>query len=158
MEYGECESLLLEQEDLWHCVCGAVNRQEEANCHRCHKVLAELRAIDLGSLRKAKEERVAKERAEAEAARKKAEIARKKTRKIGAIAAAILAVVVIASILITQVVIPSGKYKQAISYMDEGNYEDAIAAFEVLDGFKDSIEKINGCSSGCKGTELRIVG
>lgn len=139
IEYGGgCENLLLEQKDLWYCVCGGVNRQEEGNCHKCGKALVELQAIDLASLRKAKEERVAKERAEAEVARKEAEIARKKTAKIGVIAAAILAVVAIVAVLVTQVIIPSSKYNKAISYMDDGNYDKAITAFEALGDYKDS--------------------
>lgn len=146
IEYGGgCENLLLEQKDLWYCVCGGVNRQEEGNCHKCGKALVELQAIDLASLRKAKEERVAKERAEAEVARKEAEIARKKTAKIGVIAAAILAVVAIVAVLVTQVIIPSSKYNKAISYMDGGNYKEAIVAFEALEGYKDSVQKIQEC-------------
>lgn len=86
MEYGsDCNNLLLEQKDLWHCVCGAVNHREETNCHRCHKVLAKLQAIDTEDLRQKKEDRLAREREAAEAARIKAqqeaEIAKAKAKK-----------------------------------------------------------------------------
>lgn len=157
--YGaRCENLLLEQKDLWHCVCGRLNRQEEATCHKCSRMLSTLQAIDLDDLRKQRDERIAKERAEAKArriqaekeaevARKEAEIARRKTVKIGTIVAAILSVVVIAAVLLTQVIIPSGKYKEAVSYMENGNYEEAIAAFEALDGYKDSVQKIRDCEA-----------
>lgn len=153
IEYGGgCENLLLEQKDLWHCVCGGVNHQEEANCHKCGKALTELQAIDMEGLRKNKEERVAKERADAEAARIKAkqeaEIAAAKAKKIGKIAAgvtAIVSVAVIAISLLTQVIIPSNKYAKAVSLMDAGQYEEAIAAFDAMDGYKDSVAQISAC-------------
>lgn len=146
IEYGGgCENLLLEQKDLWHCVCGAVNRQEETNCHRCRKVLAELQAIDMEDLRKKKDERVAKERAEAEIARKKAEIAAAKTKKIGmisAIAVAILVVIVVVANAISGMVKENNAYKDAQLLLENGQYEEAIQAFSVLGSYKDSGEKV----------------
>ena len=148
IEYGSrCDNLLLEQEDLWNCVCGALNHREESCCHKCRKVLVELQAIDMEGLQKKKDQRIAQERAEAEAAQKEAEIARKKSQKIGIIAAAVLSVVVIAAVLLTQVIIPSSKYKKAMSYMENGNYEEAIAVFESLGDFKDSVQRIEECNS-----------
>ena len=146
IEYGGgCENLLLEQKDLWHCVCGGVNRQEEANCHKCGKALTELQAIDMEGLRKKKEERVAKERAEAEVARKKAEIAAAKTKKIGmisAIALAILVVIVVAVNSISGMVKKNNAYNDALLLLENGQYEEAIQVFSALDGYKDSTEQI----------------
>lgn len=149
IEYGGgCENLLLEQKDLWHCVCGAVNHQEEPNCHKCGKSLAELRAIDMEGLRKNKEERVAKERAEAELARKKVEIARtkaKKTGKIVAVAAAILTVIILSVTVLPGMIQNAKDYNAATALMKAGQYEDAIVAFEAMDGYRDSVQKIQEC-------------
>ena len=40
---------------------------------------------------------------------------------------------------------PSNKYKNALSLMGNGEYEKAITAFEVLNGYKDSDEMIEAC-------------
>lgn len=153
IEYGGvCENLLLEQKDLWHCVCGRVNRQEEANCHKCGKALVELQAIDMEGLRKNKEERVAKEKAEAEARRiqteKEAEIARakaKKVRRILGIVAVLAVIAVLVVNLFQQVIIPNNRYNEALALMEAGQYDDAIAAFEALDGYKESVQGIEKC-------------
>lgn len=150
IEYGGgCENLLLEQKDLWHCVCGAVNRQEETNCHKCHKVLAELQAIDMEDLRKKKEERVAKENAEAEAARIKAkqeaEIATAKAKKVWKIAAIVVPVLLIAivvAIIISGAAKKNNAYDNALALLENGQYEEAIQAFSLLGDYKDSTEKV----------------
>lgn len=146
IEYGGgCENLLLEQKDLWHCACGAVNHQEEANCHKCGKSLSELRTIDMDNLRKAKEERTAKEKAEAEVARKKAEIAAAKAKKIGMIsvvAVAILVIIVVAANTISGVVKKNNAYDNALALLENGQYEEAIRAFSMLGSYKDSGEKV----------------
>lgn len=150
IEYGSvCENLLLEQKDLWYCVCGGVNRQEETNCHKCHKVLSELQAIDMEDVRKKKEERLAMERAEAEAARiqaqQEAEIAKAKAKKIGKITA-IVVVAILVVVLATQVILSASKYHMAVGLMEAGQYDEAISAFVALDGYKDSADQISECN------------
>lgn len=147
MDYGwDCANLLLEQKDLWHCVCGAVNRQGEANCHKCRKSHADLKAIDMDSLRARKAERLAQEKADAEAAQleaqKQAKIFKKIAIRVGIIAACI-AVVVIAVMLISDMI----AYNSAVSLMNAGKYEEAIAAFEAMDGCRDSAEQIIACET-----------
>lgn len=161
IEYGGgCENLLLEQRDLWHCVCGAVNRQEEANCHKCGKALVELHAIDMEGLRKNKQERVAKERAEAELARKKAEIAAAKTKKIGtisAIAVAILVVIVVVANAISGMVKKNNAYNDAQLLLENGQYEEAIQAFSMLGSYKDSGEKVQTAQNEQKYTNAMAM-
>lgn len=48
-------------------------------------------------------------------------------------------------VALKQVFIPTSRYNSAVSMMSEGNYEEAISAFEELDGYKDSAEKIVEC-------------
>lgn len=59
---------------------------------------------------------------------------------------AIIAVVAIVLLIVGITVIgPMQKYNSALSLMDEGKYEEAIAAFEKMDGYKDSADKILQC-------------
>ena len=45
------------------------------------------------------------------------------------------------------VIIPNGKYNNAIALMDAGKYTEAISAFEALKGYKDSANKITECNT-----------
>lgn len=133
LEYGNgCENLPLEEKDLWHCICGAINHQEEASCHVCHKVHADLRAIDMDDLRKKKEERGAKERQAAEERTKQekqdAAERQRRFRKTAAIGTVIAVILAIAICINTKIVVPSGHYHQAEEYLQNG--ENAKAAIE----------------------------
>ena len=52
------------------------------------------------------------------------------------------------------VIIPNGKYNDAIALMDAGKYSEAISAFEALDGYKDSVNKIEECNVNIYGEEV----
>ena len=151
----------LEERDLWYCTCGALNRQGE-NCHACGRTLFELQTIDPDQLAKEKDARVAQEKAAAEekaaaqkaAAEEKAaaqkaaaEAAKKKTAKILKIVIPAVCVVIAFVILLNSVIIPSCKYNNAVALMDAGQYEEAIAAFEAVDGYKDSADMIIACET-----------
>lgn len=151
MEFGSsCEILPLEQKDLWFCVCGALNRKEEASCHRCSKTLSTLQSFDMDELRRKKDARRAEEREraekEAEEVRKKEEAAREKARKVGKIAAIvvpILTIILVAAVIISGMMKKNDAYDNALALMDAGQYEEAITAFTSLDGYKDSAEQIH---------------
>ncbi len=49
---------------------------------------------------------------------------------------------------------PSNEYKAAVTAMEEGRFDDAIAAFEELGSYKDSAAKIDDCILGRALTEL----
>ena len=91
--------------------------------------------------RKAEAERLESER-RAEAERLAAEKAAKKRKKIIAITVPIVCACIAFVIVLITVILPNGKYNDAIALMDEGKYDEAIAAFEALDGYKDSKEMI----------------
>ena len=44
--------------------------------------------------------------------------------------------------------IPSNKYNEAIALKEAGRYEEAITAFEAMNGYKDSAEQIAACEEG----------
>lgn len=69
---------------------------------------------------------------------------RKKTLLI--VGAAILCAIVALLIVWRLVIIPNGKYRDAIALMKAGKYEEAVSAFETLDGYRDSANQIEECN------------
>ena len=144
IEYGSgAKNFFLEQKDLWHCVCGAVNRREEKACHCCRNLICNLRSIDLDSLETCKEQRLIRER---EQAKKEAE-ARKKIGKIAAVIVSALVITIVAMVIISGMVKRANAYKDALALMHNEQYEEAIEAFTALDGYKDSAEQIQSAKN-----------
>ncbi len=71
-----------------------------------------------------------------------------KMKKRGAMITAIAVFVVAFVILLNTVIIPNGKYNDAMALMNDGKYAEAIDAFTALDGYKDSETKILDCQYG----------
>ena len=120
-----------------------------AQIERCNEKIA---AIEKDSAAKAEAERLRKE-AEAKAAAEKAERQRILAEKVAAekkakqkriviIAGVITVLVIAAAVIVTKVVIPNKNYNNALSLMAEGRYEEAISAFEALEGYRDSDARI----------------
>ncbi len=71
---------------------------------------------------------------------------RSKIRKISVITSVLIFAVFVGTIfLVDNVIIPNGKYKDAVSLMNFGKYTEAIEAFTALDGYKDSNTQIQNC-------------
>lgn len=93
-------------------------------------------------------ERKEKERLEAEAesraaiAAKKAVANAKMRKKIIAVVSAVAVATIAVAIVMTKLVIPNGKYNDAMALKEAGKYEEAIAAFRIIDRYKDSAEQI----------------
>lgn len=139
------------EKDLWHCTCGALNRDGEV-CHVCHNTLLALQTVDMSALEKekdarlAEEARVAAERetkaAEELAARKAAtKEAQKKTAKFLKIAIPAVCAVIAIVLLITKVLIPNKQYNDAVALLNAGNVIEAYEALIAMEGYKDSAEK-----------------
>ncbi len=84
----------------------------------------------------------------------KAEASAKKTKKIVCIVAVAVIAVVAVFLLMTKVFIPMGQYNSAVKLMENGQYLEAIAAFEALGDYKDSANKIPECQELLKEAEL----
>ncbi|MCQ2527639.1 MAG: DUF6273 domain-containing protein [Saccharofermentans sp.] len=69
-------------------------------------------------------------------------------RKIKRITIISIGAVIAAIIIIVKVVIPTNNYNKAISFKNNGQYSEAIAVFENLDGYKDSKQQIVECRYG----------
>lgn len=154
---------MAEYSDLWYCACGALNRKDEENCHKCNRPFIPLSDPDIQELTVAMEQRLADEKhqrelaeqkckeeeAEAERIRKireaEAAVRKKKTSKIIALVGAAVAAVVAVFLLVTKVVIPNQQYNAAVLLMDTGRFEEAISTFQKISDYKDSDNLIQDC-------------
>ena len=98
---------------------------------------------------KAEQERKAEEERQAELKRQQ-ELERAKAIKTFAIVASVVIVVIVFLVVLTSVIIPNSKYNDAVALMEAGQYEDAIVAFEAMDGYKDSKQQIKNCETAIK--------
>ena len=112
----------------------------------CQKRIEEIEA-------KAEADRIEKERL-AEISRAKAEKRAKQIKKTAIITTPIICAVIAFIIVLNTVIIPNVKYNNAIEMMDAGKYTDAISAFEALEGYKDSVNKIEECNVNIYGEEV----
>lgn len=136
----------MQEKDLWFCPCGAVNRVGKP-CHVCGRTLAELQAIDREQLVREKDARLAEEARRAAEEQAAAKEKRKKIAKILKIAIPTVCAIVAVALLTTKVIIPNSKYNDAVALMEAGQYEEAISAFEAMNGYKDSAEQITNCEN-----------
>ena len=125
-------------------------KDADAQIAVCQKKIEEIKAKEeadrLEAKRKAEAERLEAER-KAEAERLAAEKAAKKRKKIIAITVPIMCACIAFVIVLITVILPNGKYNNAIALMNEGKYDEAITAFEALNGYKDSKERIESCKT-----------
>lgn len=138
IEYGNLSSnFLTETKDLWFCVCGAINRESEAECCNCHNKLAVLRKIDLADIEQKKNERLERIASKNAAA--------KKARARAAIIIAAAVIIVVSGYFAVNAIVQNNAYNAAAELMNCGNYKEAILAFEAIDGYKDSSQQIEFC-------------
>ena len=121
-------------------------KDADEKIYTCQKKIEEIKA-------KAEADRLEKER-QAEIARKEAERIAKRNKKIAIITTTIVCAVIAFIIVLNTVIIPNGKYNNAIALMDAGKYGEAILVFEALEGYKDSANKIEECNINIYGEEV----
>lgn len=136
----------LEYGDLWLCSCGAVNKRGESQCCSCgvsrNTIFSALNTEALAQHQSQFEAEEAEHKTVHEQERKKRQV---KAKKIAIISSAATVVVIVLAVLVTQIFVPMQKYNSAVSLMDAGSYEEAIAAFEELGDYNDSAIKIEEC-------------
>ncbi len=82
--------------------------------------------------------------------RREAEAAAAK-KKRGIILGSMAVVLLVAAILlVTMVIIPGSNYRNAVALQQAGKYEEAITAFEALNGYSDSAAQIEACRTSIK--------
>ena len=116
----------------------AITQFEKISDYKDSAALIEKCQEMINTLQAREEER----RLAAEESREKA----KKTARIAAlIVAVIVAVCIVILIVLTRVILPNARYNKAVALMEDGKYDEAIAAFLKTDGYKDSKGKIAEC-------------
>lgn len=110
-------------------------KDADEKVYDCQKKIEEIKA-------KAEAERLEKERI-AEIARKEAERIAKRNKKIAIITTPIVCAIIAFIMILNTVIIPNGKYNDAITLMDAGNIVEAYEALVALEGYKDSTDKAN---------------
>ncbi|MBQ9415835.1 MAG: toll/interleukin-1 receptor domain-containing protein [Clostridia bacterium] len=131
-----CESAIR----LYESISGWKDADEQI--YACRKKIEETKA-------KEEADRLERER-QAEQKRIAAEKAAKKRKKIAAIVTPIVVACIAFVIVLTTVIIPNGKYNAAVKLYNEGEYEKAVAAFEAMNGYKDSATQITKCETAIK--------
>ena len=111
------------------------------------KCLEQAEIARLEAEKKAEEKRLEAERKaeERRIAREKAVKKIKKTLKIGV---PVLAACVAFVIVLTSVIIPTSKYNAAMKLYEDEQYDEAIAAFQAMDGYRDSEAQLDNCYIG----------
>ena len=109
-------------------------RDSDERTAQCRAAIEEIKEAEAkASAEEAERQRILKEKTNKE---RKA-----KNKKIGIIAGILAFVAVIAVLVVTKVVVPSSRYKSAEALLNNGQYEEAITAFEGLNGYKDSAKR-----------------
>lgn len=168
--YFTVNNLFTREKDLWFCACGELNRADETKCFKCKRGRQIQEMMDFDLLKKHKEERLAEEQKEREeeearreAERKKLEAARreqearraaeeeqrrieeakrrKKAKRRKLILGTICVIIVAGAVVTVKVIIPSQKYDQAQSLIEEGKYIEAAEAFDALENYSDSAKR-----------------
>ena len=99
-----------------------------AQAATCRQRIAELEEQEK---RKAEERQIAVDKA------------KKRLRKIAAVALLTLAVVILVSVLLKTVILPTIQYNRAVNMVASGDYDTAVQIFTELDDFKDSKAQLN---------------
>ena len=131
---------------MFESISGCKDADEQI--YACQKKIEELKAKEeaerLEAERKAEAERLERERKEEEH-RIAVEKRKKKAKKVFAIGTPIVCACVAFLIVLTTVIIPNNKYSSAVSLMNDEKYDEAIAAFDALNGYKDSEKQLENC-------------
>ncbi len=137
------------QENLWICVCGRPNGADERTCARCHRereqVFTRFNREAIEKLTSQREHQLA---LQAKAAREDAsrlqlqrekvyEAKKKKRRKVITIVVSCAAVAGIAYGSVFHLV-PYIRYRNAVSAMEQGKYEEARSVFLAMSGYQDA--------------------
>ncbi len=165
----EARFVAINDRDLWFCTCGAINNSEEKICHSCKAKIEKLKeAEDTTLLKEHLQEYLQKEEQARLEAERKAEIVRvekarkaeeerivaeqqkKKNIKRVITAFAIIALIAVIIIVYTTIIHPIIDYNNAKELYEKGQYEEAIAAFETMNGYRDSAEQIEKCEDAIK--------
>ncbi|GEM_PF-752663 len=141
IRYGsDCVMMPEDERGLWVCACGAINRETEAKCHRCRRVYAALKNINLSTLRSESAQRVETEKQQDVEEEKEKKSARKKLIVALAILIPVIMIAAAALCTVPRYIRQQEDYAAAIALLDAGKYDEAEAAFTALGSYNDAEE------------------
>ena len=137
----DCRYMPAKEGDLWFCTCGAVNRTDEACCHRCRRIRTALMNVNTDSLRQEAANRLVQEERRMADEEADARVRHKRWLKVAVI---VLPLLILAAGLLK--VMPGyvqqrRDYRNAESLLAMGYYEQAADAFTALGDYRDSAEQ-----------------
>ena len=138
LDISQCESAMEEFRSIsgW--------RDADDQIYACQREIERLKANAeaerLEQERKAEEWRL-EQKHKAEADKIAAEKAKQKRKKIAKIVTPAVCVAIVFLIVLNIVIIPNGKYNDAVNLMEQGKYVQAYEGLTALDGYKDSDAK-----------------
>ena len=156
----EAQYYAKEEETYWLCACGRPNPKDQITCSFCGSekeiILLNLKEEFLiGQVKIQEEERIAKAKVREEEELKIRQIRREEylvkqekyskiVKKIARVSVPVCVVVmvVMVSLLVMKVIIPTVTYNKAINLMNSGNNAAAITAFQKIRDYKDSETQI----------------
>ncbi len=142
VRYGDdCKKIRMDQSDLWFCVCGAVNRQEENACHSCRRPAFALKDIKADSLRAEANTRLRNEaEREDEYAKETRARKRKKRLKLALLMLPVVALAILILAAAPRALAREKAYRSAVSLLNAGNLDAAEEAFSQLETYRDTDE------------------
>jgi len=127
----------------WRCACGQVNLEESDACGGCGCSRNWLKEhLDPAYLEQQKQIADTKTEAQVKRQKKKKDTEVSDKTKAILIFAGFIAAAVLIVLTFTQF-IPGYRYSKAIRLADAGEFDEALAIFQDLDGFRDSVHKIS---------------
>lgn len=142
VRYGkDCLHEPLEDGGLWFCTCGAVNRADEKNCHRCRRALAAQKAVNISTLRSECALRLKNEQARQAEEDKLARHKKKKRIRLAAVIAPLLALSLLLLATVPGLVKQQRAYENAAALLAQHSYDESLSAFTALGDYRDSAEQ-----------------
>ena len=138
---GDCKMEPMTDAGLWLCACGALNSEQEPNCHRCRRKATAFKDVNLASLKKECADRLKAEQAQQEQDKEESRHRRKKQLRLAAV---LLPLLLIAALLLATVpgaVQRSRAYEDAAALLEARSYAQAQEAFLALGDYRDSAEQ-----------------
>ena len=147
---AEVKYVPYQENDLWVCTCGNINRIEQEKCLSCGNTLISLQEnLDEEKLREAVNNRLKaeKEKAEAEQKKKAEEQIKRKATTVAITRKLIIVLIAAVCIalggkIVSDSIEKSNAYKEAVALMESKDYQGAVVIFKELGNYKDSEEKI----------------
>ncbi len=139
VRYGaDCRYLRSEQNGLWFCVCGNINKNADRSCAVCHRAKKALTDVNLDSLRAEAGVRVKSENAVREENSKGS-----RTKELFNRRNCIFLLPIVLLLMLLMAAAPGAisreyRYQQAVTALEAGNYEQAETLFSHIPSYRDS--------------------